>query len=304
MLSKPIMRIRSASPIVEASQRSFAVNEKQIKLRMKAVTSIGKITKAMKMVAASKMRGDLVRLEAGRRYGYQAVDMIFKSDTYLQRKAPTGDLHDPSEFMIPITSDRGLCGGINSNIVRQIKEYSKSKNRQKIKILPVGEKGSVALTRPFPDCVRSSISEITRPLNYPTVMALSEQIVKQAEGYDKVVIYYNEFKSAISQVIRRMELMPRKKFLETMKFARLYNQTRPDKNTSNPALYELYITANLWVAFLNNAASEQSARMNAMENASKNAKEIIEKLNLEYNKARQARITMELVEIISGASAL
>ncbi len=74
--------------------------------------------------------------------------------------------------------------------------------------------------------------------------------------------------------------MPRKKFLDTMKFGRLYNQTRPDKNTSNPALYELYLSSNLWVAFLNNAASEQSARMNAMENASKNAKEIIEKLNL------------------------
>lgn len=101
-----------------------------------------------------------------------------------------------------------------------------------------------------------------------------------------------------------MELLPKKRFLETMKFARLYNQTRPDKNTSNPSLYELYLTANLWVAFLNNAASEQSARMNAMENASKNAKEIMEKLTLEYNKARQARITMELVEIISGASAL
>ena len=89
-----------------------------------------------------------------------------------------------------------------------------------------------------------------------------------------------------------------------MKFARLYNQKNPDKNTSNPALYELYLTSNLWIALLNNAASEQSARMNAMENASKNAKEIVEKLNLEYNKARQARITMELVEIISGASAL
>jgi len=101
-----------------------------------------------------------------------------------------------------------------------------------------------------------------------------------------------------------MELMPRKQFLETVKFAKLYNQTRPDKNTSNPALFELYITSNLWLAFLNNAASEQSARMNAMENASKNAKEILEGLTLKYNQARQARITMELVEIISGASAL
>jgi len=89
-----------------------------------------------------------------------------------------------------------------------------------------------------------------------------------------------------------------------MKFAKLYEQKLPDKNTSNTALYELYLTSNLWVAFLNNAASEQSARMNAMENASKNAKEILEKLTLQYNKSRQARITMELVEIISGASAL
>ena len=101
-----------------------------------------------------------------------------------------------------------------------------------------------------------------------------------------------------------MELMPRNRFLETMKYGRLYNQAVPDKNTSNPALYELYVASNLWVAFLQNAASETSARMNAMENASKNAGEILEALTLKYNKARQARITMELVEIISGANAL
>jgi len=271
---------------------------------MKAVGSIAKITKAMKMVAASKMRGDLTRLESGKRFGYNSIDMIFKSDTYMQRKAPTGEVHDPSELLVPLTSDKGLCGGINSNIVRELKTYVKDKNRNKIKILPIGEKGSIAMIRPFPDMIKNTIAEITTPFNYSTVMALSEQIIRQSDGYDKIVVYYNEFKSAISQVIRRMELMPRKRFLDTMKFARLYNQTRPDKNTSNPALFELYISSNLWVAFLNNIASEQSARMNAMENASKNAREIIEKLNLQYNKARQARITMELVEIISGASAL
>ena len=120
---------------------------------------------------------------------------------------------------------------------------------------------------------------------------------------DKIVVFYNEFKSAISYIQRQMELMPRKRFLESMQFAKLYNQTLPDKNTSNPALYEPYLTSNLWVAFLNNAASEQSARMSAMENASKNAKEIFDKLTLQYNKARQARITIELIEIISGSTA-
>jgi F-type H+-transporting ATPase subunit gamma len=152
--------------------------------------------------------------------------------------------------------------------------------------------------------MKTSISQVGTPYNYPTVMAMATHIANMAQDSDKIVVIYNEFKSAISQVVRYMELMPRKRFLESMQFAKLYNQTLPDKNTSNPALYELYLTSNLWVAFLNNAASEQSARMNAMENASKNAKEIFDKLTLQYNKARQARITMELVEIISGASAL
>ncbi|CDW74190.1 atp synthase gamma [Stylonychia lemnae] len=304
MFSKPIQRLQTSSVVLRESRRGFAVNEKQIKMRMKSVKSIEKITKAMKMVAASKMRGELTRLEAGKRFGFNSVDMVFKSDSYLQRKAPVQDMHDSSEYIIPLTSDRGLCGGINSNIVREIKGYVKDKNRSKIRIMPVGEKGSMAMIRPFPDMLKMSISDIGSPCNYPTIMAISDQVMRDSEGYDKIVVYYNEFKSAISQIIRRMELMPRKRFLDTMKFARLYNQKLPDKNTSNPALYELYLTSNLWIAFLNNAASEQSARMNAMENASKNAREIVEKLNLLYNKARQARITMELVEIISGASAL
>lgn len=132
-------------------------------------------------------------------------------------------MHDASEFIIPLTSDRGLCGGINSNIVREIKGYVKDKNRSKMRIMPVGEKGSVAMIRPFPDMLKMSISDIGSPCNYPTIMAIADQIQRDSESYDKIVIYYNEFKTAISQVIRRMELMPRKRFLDTMKFARLYN---------------------------------------------------------------------------------
>ena len=140
--------------------------------------------------------------------------------------------------------------------MREIKTYLKERGKQNVKIVPVGEKGSAALVRPFPDEMNISFSDLPSPANYPTIMALSEQISKLGEDSDKIVIYYNEFKSVINQVIRRMELLPRKQFLETMKFARLYSQTRPDKNTSNPVLYELYLTSNLWVAFLNNAASE------------------------------------------------
>lgn len=218
--------------------------------------SIEKITKAMKMVSASKMRGELRRLEEGKSFGYKAIDMMFKSDQYLQRKAPSLEVHDPSEFLVPISSDKGLCGGINSSIVREIKTYVKDKNRSKIRILPIGEKGSIAMIRPFPDLIKNTISDIGSPCNYPTIMALSDEVSRQSDGYDKIVIYYNEFQSAISYVIRRMELLPRKKFLDTMKFSRLYSQKIPDKNTSNPSLYELYLTSNLWVAILNNTASE------------------------------------------------
>lgn len=286
----------------ETSQRGFA-SEKLIKARMKSVGSIQKITKAMKMVSASKMRGDLNRLDNGRNFGYGSIDMIFKTDTYLQRKQ-IADSADPNEIFVPITSDRGLCGAINSGVIREIKAMMKNKNRSKVQIMSIGDKGAAGLSRPFPDCLTTAITNIAVPYNYPTVMAIAEFITQDSGNVDKITIFYNQFVSAISYEIKALELMPKKKFLETMKYGHLYDQKLPDKTTSNPALYELYLTSNLWVAILNNAASEQSARMNAMENASKNAKEIVEKLTLQYNKARQAKITMELCEIISGASAL
>lgn len=168
---------RSALMTQQMAVRNFAVNEKAIKMRMKSVQSIEKITKAMKMVAASKMRGELTRLEAGRHYGYNSVDMIFKSDTYLQRKAPAEN-QEPNELVVTLTSDKGLCGGINSNIVREVKQYVKERNRNKVKILSVGDKGTVAMVRPFPDLLQASVSQVLMPLNYPTAMAISNVIIE------------------------------------------------------------------------------------------------------------------------------
>jgi len=208
-------------------------------------------------------------------------------------------------LLVPITSDRGLCGGINTGLIREIKsKIKKTAIRSDIGIFPIGEKGTAALVRPFPDLLRNSISDISVPINYPTVGSIAQQVSLVAANYDNIIVYYNEFKSAIRTIIRQLNLFPRHKFDEYMKFMKLYRQSRPDKYTSSPALYDLYLASNMYQAFLNNAASEQSARMAAMENASKNAKEIVIKLTLEYNKARQSRITMELVEIISGASAV
>lgn len=129
------------------------------------------------MVAASKMKGELNRLEAGKRFGYNSIDMMFKSDAYLQRKAPLQDVHDASEFLVPLSSDKGLCGGINSNVVREIKNYLKDKNRSRVRIMPIGEKGSIAMIRPFPELIKASISEIPSPNNFSNVIAITQQIM-------------------------------------------------------------------------------------------------------------------------------
>jgi ATP synthase, F1 gamma subunit len=283
---------------------NFGANEKSIKLRMKSVGSIQKITKAMKMVAASKMRADLLRLEQGKEFGIRTVQNVFANESYLQKKRQDAPPAKKS-LLVPITSDKGLCGGVNSGIVREIKNMVFA-NRGAYKIFAIGEKGTTALVRPFPDLLVSSISEIIYPINFTVTSSIAHQITLAAEEEhcDNAIIVYNEFKSAIASIIRKLEIMSRKQFLSTFKHVVRHDTEEPDKDFSQHYYYELYVAGQFYHAMLQNAASEQSARMNAMENASKNAKEMLEKLSLTYNKARQARITMELVEIISGANAL
>ena len=176
--------------------RDFAVSEKQLRIRMKSVNSIRKITAAMKMVSASKMKQDLRRLEGGKNFGVNAVDMIFKSDQFMQRKMGS-EVSDPAVVLVPITSDKGLCGAVNSTIVRDIKKMAPELNRAKSSIFSIGEKGSVGFMRPFPDMLKTSITQIGTPYNYPTVMAMAVNITAMSKDADKVIIIYNEFKSAI-----------------------------------------------------------------------------------------------------------
>ena len=222
MLQKSIARNCFQPAFITVSQRDFAVSEKMLKTRMKSVGSIGKITAAMKMVSASKMKGDLSRLEAGKNYGINSINMLFKSDQFMQRKMPA-EPSDPQTLIVPITSDKGLCGAVNSVVVRNVKKYVLDHNRDKLQIFSIGEKGSVGFTRPFPDLLKYSISQVGTPYNYPTVMGMSVKVVEQSQDAEKIVVVYNEFKSAISYQVRQMELMPRKRFLESMAFAKLYN---------------------------------------------------------------------------------
>lgn len=126
-------------------------------------------------------------------------------------------------MLVPITSDKGLCGAVNSSIVREVKRIIHGQNRSRFRIFSIGEKGSSGLLRPCPDMLKTSISYIGTPYNYPTVMAMAVHIAQLSEDMDKIVVVYNEFRSAISYVQRNLELMPRKKFLEAMQYAKLYN---------------------------------------------------------------------------------
>jgi len=178
--------------LMPTSQRNFGANEKTLSLRIKAVGNIGKITKAMKMVAAAKMRGDLVRLQNGKSFGVNGVDMMFKADPAMMRKA--GDMpDDPKELLVPLSSDRGLCGGINSGIFRHIRGYLANKDHGKVKIFSIGDKGQASFKRPFADMLAYNISDIQSPYNYPMCMSVGEHIVKNSADVDRIKLYYNEF---------------------------------------------------------------------------------------------------------------
>ncbi len=282
---------------------SFGVNEKVLKLRMKTVGSIQKITKAMKMIAATKMRNDVSRLEKGRNFGINTIQTIFNNEPYLQKKKPVISIK--KTLLVPISTDRGLCGGTNSGVVRETRAtVNTSGDRTGFKIIVIGEKAVAALARPFPDLLYQSINELQSPLSFPAVASVSQCLIRASEDCDNIQIIYNQFKTVMNSVVSKVDVMPRKVFLNTFKFVVKHDTEEPEKDWSKVYFYEFYVAAKLYNAILNNLASEQSARMNAMESASKNAGEMLNKLTLSYNKARQARITMELVEIISGAAAV
>ena len=297
-----INRLQVTSPLIYQSNFSFATKSlKLIKIRMKAVESIKKITKAMKMVAASKMKQDVGRLEKARTFGVGSIDKIFRSETYMHKKVSPPAVK--KTLLVPFTTDKGLCGGTNSNIVREIKSMVKT-DRSSYKVFIIGDKGSVALVRPLPDLMEQAVTQVITPMNFPTAAAIGQQILKNANECEKIIFLYNEFKNVISQIQRKVEVMPKDQFINNFKYIVKHDPEESELPHMAEFFYEFYLSTTVYHALLNNIASEQSARMNAMENASKNAGEILEALTLEYNKARQAKITMELCEIISGAAAV
>lgn len=226
------------------SRFHFGANEKTLKIRMKAVGNIKKITAAMKMVASSKMRADLNRLMNGKNFGVHVIPTVFSMDPQVARRSP--DIQEKfksgHKLLIPITSDKGLCGAVNSNLIRELKEMV-APNRSDWSIICVGDKGTQGLVRPYPDLLKFAINELSIPMNYYNVMAVSDQILRSGIAFDRMVILYNEFINSMQMQIRTMELMSLEEFRLHFGKLTIYNKVFPGKFYTIPYFYSLYVSS-------------------------------------------------------------
>jgi len=286
---------------------------KDLKNRIKSVKSTQKITKAMKMVAAAKLRRAREQAEASRPYAaaMERVLSAVASNQQSENSHPllSGTGKSDTQLIVVATSDRGLCGGFNSSIVRAVRRKVRELQAQNItvKLLFIGRKGYEQLAQEFKPLIIANSELNKKRIAFSDAEAIATDLISRFDNteFDVVHIVYNKFKSAISQVVTFQQIIP----LEI---------TNHEPRTTNHATYEYepneaeilaeLLPRNLGVqvysALLENAASEQGARMTAMDNATRNAGEMIKGLSLKYNRTRQAVITKELIEIISGAEAV
>jgi len=271
--------------------------------QIKSTKGIKKITASMKMVSAAKLKGDENRLAFAKPFNAWATRI--SGEPNLLEDATFEDIPTKS-LLVPFTSDKGLCGGVNSFITRNVKVCvsTLAKQGKECDLVILGDKGRSQMRRLLSEKIVRSMTEIQAPGSYALASGLaSELIAAGAYNYDAVVLIYNTFKNAavykqVYTVIRPLKTLGDVEPMVEYEF-------EPDtKSEVLLDLYEYLLTSHVMHAFMDAATSEQSSRMTAMENASKNAGEMIHKLTLKYNRARQARITTELIEIISGASAL
>lgn len=278
-------------------RRNFGAGDlKIVAARMKSVKSIQKITKAMKMVAASKLRMDQRRLENGMPFALP-IQRILGRIPIPQEK---GDL-----TVLALTSDKGLCGGVNSAVARLVRETVKTTEAEGSRafIIGVGDKIRSALQRVFGDRFSRMFTEATRfPWSFATAAVIADRIIKEDPG--RLTIVYNHFKSAVAYDTVSQNLLTGRQAARSTKQELAGFEFEPELTDVWKDVHDFYCACTVYGCMLDNIASEQSARMNAMDNASTNASEMISALTLKYNRARQAKITTELVEIISGANAL
>ncbi len=299
---------------------------KDLKVRIKSVKSTQKITRAMKMVAASKLRRAREAAEASRPYAQAMESMVARlAKGYVgQDNAPkllAGTGKNTNHLVIVATADRGLCGAFNSSITRAARKHIRDleASGKTVRIYYVGRKGRDLLGSDYKRYIGGGKTDIAKKtVAYETAEAIAGEVfdVVEREHIDVVTIIYNHFKSAIQQVVTLQQLMPLVVVSSSLLVAGEEPNNQQPTTSNQPYEYEPEEEAiladllprnfamQIFKSLLESAASEQGARMSAMENATKNAGEMIKKLTLRYNRTRQANITKELIEIISGAEAL
>jgi len=295
---------------------------KDLKNRIISVKSTRKITSAMKMVAASKLRRAEEQAKAARPYAQSMARMISTLAGHLEinGKTPkliTGAGKEENVLLIVCTSDRGLCGFFNGSIVRETRNLIArlESEGKKTKLVCVGRKGRDLLRRDHRDKILQTIEEMPKKLgDILLAKELAEKLIGmyEKEEFDSAYVIFNRFKSAMTQVPTVKKIIPVEigkepqtaAVAESEDSAPLFELFEPERDEILARLLPRNLAVQIYEAFLESAAGEQGARMTAMDNATRNAGEMIDKLTLNYNRSRQAYITKELIEIISGAEAL
>lgn len=287
---------------------------KQIRRRLTSVRNTQKITRAMKLVAAAKLRRAQENMTRARPYARRIRQVIWDVSERTGRESHQllEVREEKKALMIVITSDRGMCGAFNSNINRRAERYLRGGEggHEEISLALIGRKGRDYFRR-RPYAIDKEYMEVLADPSYGIVSQIGREVIARYidGGLDAVYVVYNEFKSAISQKVvveRLLPIMPEREpdaevdtRLDGIEFA-----YEPSRNAILDSVLPLYVNVRLYFAVLESLAAEMGARMTAMESATKNAGELLSRLTLQYNKARQAMITTEMLEIVSGAEAL
>jgi F-type H+-transporting ATPase subunit gamma len=287
-------------------------NLSDLKNRIASVKSTRKITKAMQMVASAKLRRAQDAAQAGRPYAerFNAVmaglaASMGGSDT--GPKLLTGTGSDKVHLLVVLTAERGLCGGFNSNIAKLARNHAQKlmSEGKEVKLLTVGKKGRDALRREFGEFAvgHVDLSDVKR-VGYDNASAIAKDVLGRFDAgeYDVATMFYSEFVNIVTQIPTTKQIIPAS--FEAPEGESTIYDYEPSEEEILADLLPRAVATQLFTALLENAASEQGARMSAMDNATRNAGEMIDKLTIEYNRSRQAVITNELIEIISGAEAL
>ena len=289
---------------------------KFLRNRITSVKSTQKITKAMKMVAAAKLRKAQQNAENARPYSEKLNSIILNlknsvNDIDSAPKLLVGNQKEETHLCVVLSSDRGLCGGFNTNICRKAKIFFKKviEQNKKLKIIVVGSKANDQLRRKYSQYIIDKISlKDEKVISFAKAQEITDKILNlfTRNEFDTCTLFFNKFKSVILQIPQAQQLIPvsiNEKLDQENKNNSQY-EYEPEENEILENLLPKNIATQIYTAFLENQASEQGSRMTAMDNATRNAGELIGKLTINYNRTRQAVITKELIEIISGAESL